>query len=172
MKTLALPFVFLFFAAFLLSGKVNATHLRSGDLTVEQTCNSLTYKITLTVYLNTASDTRFGGGKDKNDGHIDFGDGTYQLIPAGIVVTPRPDLGPHVGVAVYTISHTYSNEGFYKIFYYERDRNAGILNIPNSIDVPYTAIVSILAKKEINCNHFPRLSVTPVDRACSGGMFS
>src|SRR5688572_22070644 len=105
MKNHAVPFLFLFAVFFLPSREVKATHLRSGDLSVEQTCNSLTFKITLTVYLNTTSRTQFGGGNDKNDGHIDFGDGTYQLIPGGIPVTARPDLGPNIGVAVYTVWH-------------------------------------------------------------------
>lgn len=146
-----------------------ATHLRAAEITVEQlSCNNLTYRITVTVYMNSTSFTVFGGN-GLEDGHLNFGDGKVQLIPPTPFVF-RPDLGRDIGVASYTVDHTYSSVGTYKINYYERDRDAGILNIPNSYDTPFSTYVEIRINPS-GCNHFPRLSIPPVDRTCPGVAF-
>jgi hypothetical protein len=149
-----------------------ATHLRTADITVEQVCSSgLTFKITVTAYLNSKSQTKFGG-YTRDDGSIDFGDGSFIVIPE-TEATARPDLGPDVSVVTYTTTHTYqSYNRTYQIAYYERDRSAGVLNRPNAGDVPYVSFVSINTDPAFNCNHIPQLRVAPVDRACSGNIFS
>ncbi|HEY4654142.1 MAG TPA: hypothetical protein VIH22_06490, partial [Cyclobacteriaceae bacterium] len=70
-----------------------ASHLRAAEVSLEQPdCSKpLTYRITVTVYMNTTSFTVFGGNS-LTDGHINFGDGSIQLIPY-VPATPRPDLG-------------------------------------------------------------------------------
>lgn len=148
-----------------------ATHLRTADITVEPVCGSpLTFRITVTAYLNTNSQTPFGGYY-LDDGHVQFGDGNTIIIPQ-TAATPRPDLGPEVSVATFTVTHTYAASGVYRIAYYERDRSAGVLNIPNAGDVPYVSFIAINTDPAFACNRFPDLHVAPVDRACSGNIFS
>ena len=150
------------------SENIFATHLRAASFQVEQlNCNSLTFKITLTVYMNTRSTTPFGGNTP-DDGHITFGDGTRIIIPTTLA-TPRPELGKEISVATFTVTHTYNSPGIYKINYFERDRSQGVLNISNPGDTPYSTSTTI--NTGVNCNRFPILAIAPVDRACSGVSF-
>jgi hypothetical protein len=151
---------------------VYATHLRAADILVEQDCNTLRYKITVRVYMNTLSRTPFGG-RTYADGHLNFGDGTplEMIVPEKVIgPTTRPDLGPEIAVASYTTFHTFARAGSYKITYFERDRSSGILNIANSLDVAYSTFVVINAQTA-HCNKLPILQVAPVDRGCKGVVF-
>ncbi|MBL7839039.1 MAG: T9SS type A sorting domain-containing protein [Cyclobacteriaceae bacterium] len=65
------------------------------------------------------------------DGTLDFGDGSNMLIPA-VDNIARPDLGPNVGMASFTINHTYAATGHYLISYAEQARNGGVLNMSDS----------------------------------------
>src|SRR5688572_16960388 len=83
----------------------HATHLRAGEITVERVnCNSLTFRITVTVFTNTINTNVLFGGEDD---WLDFGDGNRMLIPEQPNV-PRPDLGEGIATASFTISYTYS----------------------------------------------------------------
>ncbi len=160
MKNLVLKF-FLLCTFAVCSAKCYGTHLRSAQLRVENQCNSRTYKVFLTIYTNTLSNTRVHGT-------ISFGDGGEYTI-SDTSPTPRPDLGANVGIFTLELIHTYTTDGIYKINYYERDRSTGILNIPNSHDVPYSTFVMV----NVNgwCNQSPVLGVAPLDRACKGVAF-
>jgi hypothetical protein len=148
-----------------LSFEVSATHLRAAQIRIEH-ISGLTYKITVTAFLNSLSNTKFGGFSI-DDGAITFGDGTVQIIPE-IIATPQPNLGQNISIASYTITHTYAQHGVYKVNYRERDRSAGILNIPNAGDVAYSTYATVNTNKP---NHFPKLNIPPVDKACTGQIF-
>jgi hypothetical protein len=147
------------------SAKVLATHLRAADVRVERVCGTLTYKITVFVYLNSASSTQFGTNSE-----IFFGDGSSFKIPRTLS-TPRPDLGTNISVASFTTDHSYATSGVFTITYIEHDRSLGILNIANSDDVAYATSVTINTDQKFGCNRFPVLNVIPLDRACAGVAF-
>jgi hypothetical protein len=150
---------------------VKATHLRAAEVSAELvSCNNpYRYRITVTAYLNTSSGTVFGGSS-LTDGHFDFGDGSIHLIPE-IPATPRPDLGAYVGIVTYSVEHVYTGPGIYRIHYIENDRNAGILNIPNSAEVPLSTYIEIRIDPQMGCNSSPHLTIPPVDQACPGVAF-
>jgi hypothetical protein len=158
----------------LISGSVvKATHIRTADITAERICgNALTFRITITAYLNTRSSTRFGGGDGIDDGSVHFGDGQVILIPSGLTPVARPDLGVDISVVTFTVDHTFASPGYYTIFYFERDRSSGVLNIPGSHDIPYVSSIKVNATNDFVCNRTPRLLIAPVDRACSGTSFT
>ncbi len=165
LRTVLLGFIFLF-----VSTKGWGTHIRAAEIKVERACNSMTVTIFLTVYMNTTSQTQFGGN-DLSSGHINFGDGITHIIP----ITPytlRPDLGANIGVATYQVSHTYTASQVFKITYFERDRSSGILNIPNSFDVAFATSSYINLTDPSVCNQYPILGIPPVDLACIGRIFS
>lgn len=145
--------------------RADATHLRAADILVEPVCGTLTYKISIIVYLNSASNTQFG-----TDSQIYFGDGDFQRIPL-TRSTPRPDLGQNVNVASFITTHTYATPGNYTVTYVEHDRSKNIVNIANSEDVAYASYVSFIAEPGTTCNRFPVLPVAPLDRGCSGVTF-
>ncbi|HEX8061171.1 MAG TPA: gliding motility-associated C-terminal domain-containing protein, partial [Cyclobacteriaceae bacterium] len=158
MKNRAAGLVFVFI---LLPLFVQATHLRAGEITVERTsCTSLIFKITITVYTNTGSDIKFG------EGILDFGDSSTMTTPT-IDNTKRPDLGENIGTVSYSVFHTYAGNGRYVISYLEPNRNAGILNIFNSVETRFYIETVINIDPFMGCNNSPKLLVPPIDKACT-----
>lgn len=151
-------------AGILLSpSEANATHLRAGEITVQRlSCSSLTFRITITVYTNTGSQIKFGSGD------LYFGDGSPVHHTPTIDNTLRPDLGPDVGTVSYSINHTYGGTGRYVISYLEPNRNAGILNMFNSVETKFYIETVINIDNIFGCNNSPRLLVPPIDKACTG----
>lgn len=140
-----------------------ATHVRSADLKIEPFCNpgnGFTYKITVIAYLNSGSSTQFG-----TNSQLIFGDGVTLQLPLRSS-TPRPDLGPNISVVIFEITHLYAASGTYTVTYVERDRNANILNIVNSTDVPYVTFTQFTIDPNNLCNNLPVLPVPPLDKAC------
>lgn len=143
-----------------------ATHLRAGEITLERlNCTGLTFKITINIYTDTGSPIKFG------DGILDFGDGSKPLTTPTIDNTLRPDLGPEVGFVAYTVTHTYGGPGRYVISYLEANRNAGVLNMTNSVDTRFYIETSITIDPFLGCSNTPVLLVPPVDKGCTGAAF-
>ncbi len=148
---------------FFLMGFVNhsfATHLRAGEITVERvSCNGLSFKIKITAYTNTGSQVRF------EDGTLNFGDGNSSQRPR----IENTDLGNGIGRVKDSVYHTFPGAGRYVITYKERNRNAGILNIANSVDTQFFLETVIIIDPFIGCDNSPRLLVPPIDKGCTGG---
>jgi len=110
----------------------SATHLKGGYISVQRISpGSLTCKIIVTVFTDTESSVLFGGTQD----FLNFGDGTQILVPE----TPS-ELVPgfsNVGTASYTVFHSYSGPSSYTISYQEPNRNAGVVNMDNSVSTTF-----------------------------------
>jgi CHU_C Type IX secretion signal domain len=144
-----------------------ATHLRAGEITVNRlSCTSLTFQITVTVYIDTESGIQFGGPSEI----LNFGDSTWIEVPETTTI-PRPDLGENMGMAVYTTTHTYSGPGTYVIRYTEPNRNEAVVNIANSVQTLFYLETQISIDPFLGCNNSPRLLVPPIDGACTGSMW-
>ncbi|HEX5172227.1 MAG TPA: gliding motility-associated C-terminal domain-containing protein [Cyclobacteriaceae bacterium] len=164
--------IFLFAAIFGFAGlyQVHATHLRAGEITVvRENCSSLQFIITVTVYTNTGSSVLFGGRTGEED-ILDFGDGESMLVPE-TPNTLRPDLGPAIGTASFTIVHTFPGPGVYTISYREPNRNEGVLNMDNSVNTRFYIETQVIIDPFLGCNNSPRLLVAPIDQACTGVAF-
>lgn len=149
----------------------NATHLRAGEIIVERVdCQSLTFKITVIVYTNTASTVLFGGRQGDED-LLDFGDGSAPFLIPEQPNQARPDLGPNIGIAQYEVYHTYSSSGQYTISYREPNRNEGVLNMDNSVNTRFYIETRINIDPYLGCNNTPRLLIAPIDQACPGVAF-
>ncbi|MBS1555603.1 MAG: gliding motility-associated C-terminal domain-containing protein [Bacteroidetes bacterium] len=137
----------------------HGTHLRAGEITVTRdNCSGLTFTITITAYTNTGSPVKF------SDGILDFGDGSTPTRTPTIDNTP---FAPGIGRVVYTTTHTYAGAGYYVISYKERNRNAGILNMSNSVNTQFYLETAIVVDRFV-CDNSPRLLVPPIDKGCSG----
>ncbi|MBX2964973.1 MAG: T9SS type A sorting domain-containing protein [Cyclobacteriaceae bacterium] len=109
-----------------------SSHLRCGYISVQRVSSTnLTCKITVTAFTSSSSGIAFGGGT------LVLGNESFITIPAEIPATPRPDLGPNIGMASYSIEHTYTGPGRYKVSYTEQSRNGGIINLTNSLTTPF-----------------------------------
>lgn len=141
-----------------------ATHLRAGEITVTRnSCNGLTFTITITAYTNTGSPVKF------SDGTLDFGDGsTPEQTPTRDNII-RPELGAGIGFVEYSTPHTFPGPGYYTITYKERNRNANILNMSNSVNTQFYLETVIIIDPFIGCDNSPRLLVPPIDKGCTGG---
>lgn len=155
--------IFLFGLFF--SQRLVASHMRAADIKAEQVCGTYTYKITITAYLNSLSNTKFG-----DHGMISFGDGQSVNMSA-VNSTVRPDLGTNISIASYTVTHTFASAGTYTITYLEDHRNVGVLNIANSGQVAYVSYLTIVIDPALGCNNLPLLTIPPVDGGCSGATF-
>lgn len=148
----------------MLTLQVGATHLRAGEITaVRVSCNSRTYIITVTVYIDTESKVQFGGV----DEILHFGDGQFVEIPE-IATIPRPDLGTNMGMATFDIQHTYSSPGSYLIRYSEPFRNGDVVNINDPLTTRFYVETRIVIDPLLGCDNTPRLLVPPIDKACTG----
>ena len=143
----------------------NASHLRAGEITVERrNCTSREVWITITVYTNTASDVKFG-----EDGILYFGDGTKIVVPR-VENVLQPQLGPNIGIATYTVRHTYGSLDSYLISYVEPNRNGGVLNMTDSFWTTFY-LETRFSLAVLGCNYSPKLKIPPIDQACAGVAF-
>ncbi len=161
----------LFFVSLCATFSAFATHLRAGEITVvRDNCASLTFTITVTVYTDTESSVVFGGEQSLGLDVLDFGDGTRFIIPETPSIA-RPDLGEDIGVASFTIQHTYGGPGRYLISYKEPNRNDKVLNMVNSVLTTFYIETEINIDPFLGCNNTPKLLIAPVDKGCTGVAF-
>jgi hypothetical protein len=151
----------LFISFLIFQPSVFGSHLRGGEITVVQ-LNCTDYEITLSLYTDSGSSIRAGNGV------LFFGDG-------GVIQTPDLpneviDSKFRVGRATFKIIHRFK-EGVYIIRYAERNRNSGILNIPNAGEVPFYTETLLTVASGAPCNHPVTFKVLPIDRACKGIAF-
>ncbi len=144
----------------------NASHLRAGEITVQRqgSCQSRTLIITITVYTNTASDVKFG-----EDGILYFGDGTKITVPR-VENVLQPQLGPNIGIATWSTTHTYGSNDSYLISYVEPNRNGGVLNMDDSFYTTFY-LETRFSLAVLGCNNSPQLRIPPIDQACAGVAF-
>lgn len=151
--------------------ETHGSHLRAGEITVVRTsCTSLTFLITVTVYLDTESGVVLGG----NEAWLDFGDGgPDSRIPVPKQkTTPRPDLGKNMGVASYSIVYTYAGFDTYAISFSQVFRNKFIVNMDNSDATNFYLETTVILDPALSCNrNLPILQIPPVDLACTGVAF-
>lgn len=159
-RRLLLPFLF----AFCAGGNALATHLRAGEITATRvSCTGRSFMITITVYIDTESGIQLGGPGEI----LQFGDGTWVEVPETPTVL-RPDLGENMGIATFTIQHTYPGPGTFLIRYAEQYRNGGIVNIDEPLSTLFYIETSIKIDPLMGCDNSPRLLVPPIDKACVG----
>jgi len=164
MRWIIVGFVLLITGIF---SEVDATHIRAGEITVERKdCVGLTFRITITGWVDLESTVEFGGGE------IDFGDGSPKInLRSGAILTLEQDLGNNVGIVQFQIDHTYGANGVYILSYLEANRNAGVLNMNNSVETTFYIETLVVIDPFLGCNNTPILLIPPVDEACVGSIF-
>tara|TARA_R110002050_G_scaffold195593_1_gene330430 strand:- start:20322 stop:23042 length:2721 start_codon:yes stop_codon:yes gene_type:complete len=161
--------IFILFAA--LPNEVFATHNRAGEITYEYV-SGFTYRITITTYTDASSVTADRCELDK----VSFGDGVTATVPringTGCGATNQGcqhcgvDLGRNIKKNVYVTEHTYPGTGTYRITMEDPNRNAGIINIPNSVQVVFYLYSELNIISAGVPNSSPVLTNPPVDNAC------
>ena len=148
----------------LVAGQAWATHNRAGEITYRH-LSGLQYEATITTY--TVPDSPADRPElplDWGDGDIDTlfrvnGGGFGEIILAGI------KMNKYVGV------HTYLSLGTYCLTMEDPNRNGGVVNIPNSVDVPFYIQSCLTISPFTGDNTSPILLNPPIDLACVGEVF-
>ncbi len=134
-----------------------ATHNRAGEIFYEQIGpNKL--KIKLVTY------TRIDSEADRTFIDVVWGDGSVDSLErdANFPVVVADDVFKNV----YTGIHTYPGPGIYTISVEDPNRNEGVNNIPNSVNVPFFIESKIHINPFLGTNNSPVLLNPPVDDAC------
>jgi hypothetical protein len=156
----------LLLVAFVASLPSLSTHLRAGYVSVERLSpTTLLCRVTVTAYISTGSPIGFGGGT------LSFGDGLSVEVPQTGSVS-RPELGPGVGVATYSVEHLYAGIGSYIISYTESNRNHNIINLENSATVPFRVETFFQLDPFLGLFNTPEFLVEPFFSAKAGASLS
>lgn len=152
-------FILLFLLSFCFIN-LNATHNRAGEITVVQ-LSDLTFEITLTTYTYTLSFA------DRPTLEVEWGDNTTSTAPRISMLT----LPNYYRRNIYKLTHTYPGPDEYKIVVQDPNRNAGVLNIPNSVNVVFSISTTIIVYPAMGHNNTPVLLNPPYDKAAVGYIF-
>ena len=139
---------------------VNATHNRAGEITYKQ-ISDLTFEVTVTTFTYTLSKA------DRPDLDIEWGDNTI-TNSRRISETFLPN---NYKKNVYVSRHTYPGPGAYKIVVQDPNRNFGVENIPNSVNVVFSISTVLMVNTGVGMNSTPVLLNPPYDKAAVGQVF-
>ncbi len=151
----------LFFLTFLIMEMpVNATHNRAGEITLKQ-LDDYTYEILITTFTYTLSQA------DRSSLEVSWGDNTISFAPR-LNITRLPNFYQK---NVYITQHTFPGPGTYEIVVQDPNRNLGVMNIPNSVNVVFSVKTTISINPAIGVNSTPVLLNPPIDRAALNQLF-
>lgn len=137
-----------------------ATHNRAGEITYVQ-LSDLSFEITITTYTYTLSYA------DRPQLEISWGDNTSSIADRiSILYLPN-----YYKRNIYKITHTYPGPGVYKLVVQDPNRNANIINIPNSVNVVFSISTTLIVNPAIGRNNTPVLLNPPYDKAARGYVF-
>ncbi|HNX65415.1 MAG TPA: gliding motility-associated C-terminal domain-containing protein [Bacteroidales bacterium] len=137
-----------------------ATHNRAGEITYRQ-ISDLTYEVTLTTFTYTKSLA------DRPQLDIEWGDNTYTTVNR----QSETSLPNYYKKNVYVSTHTYPGPGIYKIVMQDPNRNYGVINIPNSVNVVFSVHTTLIVNPAFGTNSTPVLLNPPYDKAALGHIF-
>jgi gliding motility-associated-like protein len=137
-----------------------ATHNRAGEITF-RLISGYTYEVTVTTFTYTQS------AANRSQLTVDWGDNSSSITPL-ISRTVLPNFYYH---NIYTTRHTFPGPGIYKILMQDPNRNFGIVNIPNSVNVVFSIQTTMVISPEIGNNNTPVLLNFPIDKAALHHIF-
>lgn len=142
---------------------VFATHERAAEITYRRISNNtLEYEIKLITYTYTPSPA------DRPQLEIVWGDGTSSMVQR----TSKINLPGNVSRNEYITTHIFPGDGSYKISMEDPNRNYGVINIPNSVNIPIYVETLLIISPFINPkNNSPVLLNPPLDMGCVGTPF-
>lgn len=159
--------LFLLFVAF----TAHATHNRAGEITYTW-LGGLTYEVTITTYAKLSVDA------DRCELTLNWGDNTTSLLPringpanAGCATGNGQPIGNDIKLNIYKGTHTYPSAGVYVLFFEDPNRNSGVRNIPNSVNVPFYVQSELFISPALGGNSSPVLTNPPIDNGCQNRLF-
>jgi gliding motility-associated-like protein len=151
--------IFLSLAVF---SNLYATHNRAGEITYRQ-LSAYTFEFTVTTFTYTLSLA------DRSELEIQWGDNTISVAPR--IATPDT-LPGFYRRNVYKATHTFPGPGIYEVVMQDPNRNYGVLNIPNSVNVIFSVKTTMVINPQLGTNNTPVLLNYPIDKAALGRKFT
>lgn len=153
------------FLVILICLDVTATHNRAGEITYVQ-LSDLTYEVTVTTYTYTLSLA------DRQELDVSWGDNSMSVAPRINGVDKRGEILPNFYKKnIYKVIHTYPGPGVYKIVVQDPNRNYGVRNIPNSVNIVFSISTLLVVNPAMGYNKTPVLLNPPYDKAALGYVF-
>ncbi|MGA1978189.1 MAG: gliding motility-associated C-terminal domain-containing protein [Bacteroidales bacterium] len=144
---------------------LSATHNRAGEITYKQ-ISDLTYQITVTTYTYTLS------AADRPHLDVNWGDNTISTVYRCNGPNNMGEVLPnYYKKNVYIANHTYPGAGVYKILMQDPNRNFGVVNIPNSVNVVFSIETTLIVNPAMGMDASPVLLNPPYDKAALGYIF-
>ncbi len=159
----------IFISCILFSYGIFATHNRAGEITykwVGVNATDYTFDIKIITYTKTTS---YPAVDRPTLDSVHLGDG--DVVTFYRSSTLPISLGNDISYNEYTYTHTYRGNGTFKIFFIDPNRNEGVVNIPNSVDVPFAVESELVINPYLGPNSSPILTYPPIDRGCVGKIF-
>lgn len=169
---------FLFIALFGTAFSLKATHNRAGEITYKW-ISGYTYSITLVTYTDDGPNVAdrckltiyFGDGDScqayRENGLLSPSSSECTISHAGVIIKTTPNVKKNV----YSCVHTYSGPGLFKIYMFDRNRNSGVINVPNSVNQPFYLETLLNINVFMGPNNSPVLTRDPIDEACLNQCF-
>ena len=139
---------------------LTATHNRAGEITYIQ-LSDLSYEITVTTFTYTLSFA------DRPTLNVEWGDNSTSVAPRISMLT----LPNFYRRNIYKITHTYPGPGIYRIVVQDPNRNLGVKNIPNSVNVVFSISTILTVNPAMGRDNTPVLFNPPYDKAAYGYVF-
>lgn len=147
---------------FVLAISARATHQRAAEITYTWIGGNA-YEFTLTCYTYTPSPA----GVQRDSLFVSYGDGSGEYIPRVVYQL----LGDNYTLNVYKSQHSFSSSGTYKISMEDANRNYGVVNVPNSVNVPMYIETELVINPFLGFNNSVQLLNAPVDKGCVGKLY-
>ena len=142
-----------------------ATHNRAGEITFTKV-SDYTYSIHIITYTYSKSLA------DRPQLEVDWGDKTSSVVNRTPYYRNETEILPgYYQVNNYYGTHTFPGQGIYKILVQDPNRNFGVLNIPNSVNVVFSISTTIMVSGSLGENSTPVLLSPPIDKAARGHVF-
>lgn len=154
---------YIFFLPFILSSIASyATHNRAGEIIYTHLYGN-TYKVEVITYTYSKSQANH----NRDELTLEWGDGTVSQISRVQQATLPDDYLKNV----YHAQHTYPGAGVYEIKMLDYNRNEGIENIFDSVNIPFAISTTLHINPMIGDNSTPQLLNPPFDKAVKGAVF-
>lgn len=155
---------FTLFIFFLFVSAAMATHQRAAEITYKH-LYGLTYEFRITMYTKTSSPA----DDSRVVMPIYWGDGTGDEIDR-IYFQPIPNVFD-ITLNIYKGNHTFPGPASYIISVEDPNRNYGVLNIPNSVNVPIFVETELVINPFLGYNSSVVLLNPPIDQGCVGKIY-
>lgn len=144
----------------ILSFTAFATHQRAGEISYTH-ISGLTYRFTIITYTYTPSPA------DRPEIEVFWGDGTSSVIQR----YSKVNMDNNISKNTYIYEHTFTAVGTFHVTFEDPNRNAGIVNIPSSVEIPFFIETILIITPFIDGNSSPQLMTAPIDNACTNVPF-